>query len=88
MPSAPALEAVVGDGQVALKWTAPSSDGGLPILRYQVRYWETVRRPWVTQVVTGWKVVPGGCGGTGHDDWGVDQRHGVYLSGVSRKQGW
>ena len=61
VPPAPALEAVAGDGQVALTWTAPSSDGGSPILRYQVRYLEAVLRPWVTQVVTGWKVVPGGA---------------------------
>ena len=61
VPPAPALEAVAGDGQVALTWTAPSSDGGSPILRYQVRYLEAVLRPGVTQVVTGWKVVPGGA---------------------------
>ena len=40
VPLAPALEAVAGDGQVALTWTAPSSDGGSPILRYQVRYYK------------------------------------------------
>ena len=61
VPSAPILEAVAGDGQVALTWQAPLSDGGLPILRYKVRYLEAVRRPGITQVVTGWKVVPGGA---------------------------
>ena len=39
LPEAPQnLEASAGDGQVTLKWEAPSSDGGAPILRYQHRY--------------------------------------------------
>ena len=40
VPSAPALTATAGDEQVALTWTVPSSDGGSPILRYQVRYFQ------------------------------------------------
>ena len=39
VPDAPGgLTAVAGDGKVTLKWTAPASDGGKPILGYKVWY--------------------------------------------------
>ena len=39
VPTAPqSLTATAGNGSVQLDWTAPSSDGGLPINRYQYRY--------------------------------------------------
>ena len=45
-PGAPAsLSAEVGDGQVVLTWTAPSSDGGRPIKDYEYRYYETGMPP-------------------------------------------
>jgi predicted phage tail protein len=38
IPSAPqSFEVVAGDGQVILSWLAPVSDGGSPILRYEVQ---------------------------------------------------
>lgn len=38
VPGAPQrLETEVGDGQVALRWDEPTEDGGLEILRYEVR---------------------------------------------------
>ena len=38
-PGAPTnLEATAGDAQVALRWTAPSDNGGEPIIRYEYRY--------------------------------------------------
>ena len=57
-PPAPELEAEPGDGQVALTWTAPSSDGGSPILRYQVRYYKADLSD---QAEAGWHEVPGGA---------------------------
>jgi hypothetical protein len=37
MPSVPQnFTATPGDGQVALSWSAPASDGGSAILKYQV----------------------------------------------------
>ena len=39
LPEAPQiLTAAAGDGWVMLKWEAPSSDGGAPILRYEYRF--------------------------------------------------
>ena len=39
VPTAPqSLTATAGNGRVQLDWTAPASDGGLPINRYQYRY--------------------------------------------------
>ena len=39
VPSAPqSFAATAGNGRVQLDWTAPASDGGLPINRYQYRY--------------------------------------------------
>ena len=39
VPTAPqSLSATAGNGRVQLDWTAPASDGGLPINRYQYRY--------------------------------------------------
>ena len=56
VPPAPALEAVAGDEQVALTWTAPSSDGGSPILRYHVRYYKADKSDQAQAV---WHEVPG-----------------------------
>ena len=58
VPAAPALEATAGDGQVALTWTAPSSDGGSPILRYHVRYYKADLSDEAEAV---WHEVPGGA---------------------------
>ena len=58
VPSAPALTATAGDRQVALTWTVPSSDGGSPILRYQVRYYKADLSD---QAQATWHVVPGGA---------------------------
>ena len=39
VPSAPqTFDATAGNGRVRLDWTAPSSDGGNPIVRYEFRY--------------------------------------------------
>ena len=39
VPTAPqSFSATAGNGRVQLDWTAPASDGGLPINRYQYRY--------------------------------------------------
>ena len=37
-PGAPGLTAIPGDAQVMLSWTAPASDGGAAIAKYQYRY--------------------------------------------------
>ena len=54
VPTAPqSLSATAGNGSVRLDWTAPSSDGGLPINRYQYRYKAG------SGSFTGWANVPG-----------------------------
>ena len=58
VPSAPDLTATAGDGKVALTWTVPSSDGGSPILRYQVRYYKADLSD---QRQATWHVVPKGA---------------------------
>ncbi|MYC69496.1 MAG: hypothetical protein F4X17_02170, partial [Gemmatimonadetes bacterium] len=58
VPPAPDLEAVAGDEQVELTWSAPSSDGGSPILRYHVRYYKADLSD---QAAAEWDVVPGGA---------------------------
>ena len=58
VPPTPDLEAVAGDEQVELTWSAPSSDGGSPILRYHVRYYKADLSD---QAEAEWDVVPGGA---------------------------
>ena len=48
VPCAPGLSAKLGDGQVALRWTAPPCDGGSSITHYQYR-----------QEAGSWTEVPG-----------------------------
>ena len=52
------LEADPGDRQVALTWTAPSSDGGSSILRYHVRYYKADKSD---QAKAEWHEVPRGA---------------------------
>jgi uncharacterized protein YjbI with pentapeptide repeats len=47
-PSAPTnLTGVIGDSQVSLSWTAPSSNGGAPLVTYVVQY-SSDSRTWTT----------------------------------------
>ncbi len=60
-PGAPTnLEATAGDAQVALRWTAPSDNGGEPITRYEYRYrdedddtYDDAGNPWTATGGTG-----------------------------------
>ena len=58
VPGTPQLTADPGDEQVALTWSAPSSDGGSPILRYHVRYYKADLSD---QAEAEWHEVPGGA---------------------------
>ena len=49
VPSAPTnLSATIGNGQISLAWTAPSSNGGAPISDYTVQYRVTGTSTWNT----------------------------------------
>ena len=55
-PAAPgSLTAVAGDGRAFLNWSAPSTDGGAPILRYEYRY-----KSGTGDYPTAWTAVPDG----------------------------
>ena len=49
VPGPPALSAEPGDGQVALRWTAPASDGGRAITGYEYWYSATLGRRWTEE---------------------------------------
>ena len=60
-PSAPrGLSATGADQSVTLSWSAPASDGGSAILRYQYRYQQSGRG------FTEWAPVPGGASATSY----------------------
>ena len=47
-PTAPqSISALAGNGEVTLAWTAPSSAGGSPVLRYVVERYDTGSSSWV-----------------------------------------
>ena len=48
VPGAPVLTATAGDGEVVLTWTAPASDGGEAITRYEYRHKATSSLPFVS----------------------------------------
>ena len=67
VPSAPrGLSATVGDGRVTLSWSAPSSDGGSAIVRYEYRYRES------DGSYGGWTTVSGGASATSHTVRGLE----------------
>ena len=66
-PSAPrGLSATGGDQRVALRWSAPASDGGSAIVRYQYRYQES------GSAYTDWTNVPGGANATSYTVTGLE----------------
>ncbi len=66
-PGAPRnLRATGGDQQVRLSWTAPASDGGLAIVRYQHRYQQS------GSSFTEWANVPGGASATSYTVTGLE----------------
>ena len=66
-PGAPRnLTATGGDQQVRLSWTAPASDGGLAIVRYQHRYQQS------GSGFTEWANVPGGASATSYTVTGLE----------------
>ena len=52
------LDATAGDQQVALTWSAPSSDGGSPITHYQYRVRDETDSVWLPGFTTGFQTVP------------------------------
>ena len=67
VPSAPtSLAATAGDGRVTLRWSAPSRDGGSPIVRYEYRYREDGGS------YGGWVTVSGGASSTSVTVTGLD----------------
>ena len=52
------VNATAGDQQVALTWSAPSSDGGSPITHYQYRVRDETDNVWLPGFATGLLTVP------------------------------
>ena len=66
-PGAPrGLSATGGNQQVTLSWSAPASNGGSEIVRYQYRYQQS------GSSFTGWADVPGGASATSYRVTGLE----------------
>ena len=53
VPGPPIVGATPGDGLVALTWSSPTDDGGLPVTSYAVRYRESGSSTWIVWPHTG-----------------------------------
>ena len=66
-PGAPTgLTATGGDQQVRLRWTAPTSDGGSPITRYEYRFQQG------DGVFGSWRTISGGASATSYTVTGLE----------------
>ena len=76
-PGAPrGLTATGGDQQVTLRWNAPASDGGTPIVRYEYRSQEG------GSGFTSWTPIAGGASATSYTVTGLDNGTVLHLRGA------